>query len=375
MTTGVYIHIPYCLKKCSYCDFLSFPIDARNAEVYTDALCREISLADFGGDIIDTLYIGGGTPTALASPLLCKILREVAALPLMAGAEITVEANPGTVDRDYLSALIKYGVNRLSMGLQSAQLRLLKSLGRVHTFDDFCENFRAARAAGFKNVNVDLMFALSGQTCEDWGETLNAVIALEPEHISAYSLTPAENTPLWDKIESGEVSLPDDAVDRDMYYMARRMLAEAGYGQYEISNFAKPGFESRHNVNCWKMRRYIGFGAGAHSFDGKTRLHNTEDMGEYVGILESASQKTLRKNILRLSDADIFSEGIILGLRLTEGISESDFAEIYGEPPSARYGKEIDKLAEQGLIFRKNGRLRLTCRGMDFANQVFEVFL
>ncbi|MCL1843731.1 MAG: radical SAM family heme chaperone HemW [Defluviitaleaceae bacterium] len=285
---GVYVHVPFCVQKCIYCDFLSFSVGKNSAKnsaknIYVAALLNEIKNARTNklfAHGIDSVYIGGGTPTALPAPLLCEILRAVASLPLLPGAEFTVETNPGT--HEYFAALKTHGVNRLSFGVQSTHDFLLRTLGRIHTKEDFIKNFRAARDAGFDNINVDLMFSLLGQTTAHWRETLAEITLLSPEHISAYSLTPAENTPLHEQLEAGAIHLPSDETDRDMYHTARRILAEAGYIHYEISNFAKPGRESRHNVNCWTMRPYIGFGLGAHSFDGNARWHNIEDMEQYI---------------------------------------------------------------------------------------------
>ncbi|MCL1883753.1 MAG: radical SAM family heme chaperone HemW, partial [Defluviitaleaceae bacterium] len=241
MNAGIYIHVPFCLRKCFYCDFFSYEAKEHSAfESYTHEVVAELENLQINK--IDTVYIGGGTPTALPSFLLCKILHEISQLPLAHDAEITVEANPGTIDAKYLAELNARGVNRLSIGLQTTHSDLLKTLGRIHSVQDFKENFHSARDAGFKNISVDLMFGLPSQTQTKWRETLEEIIELSPEHISAYSLTPAENTPLWEQIESGKIVLPGDTIDREMYHMARKILAEAGYEQYELSNFAKHGF-------------------------------------------------------------------------------------------------------------------------------------
>lgn len=344
MATGVYIHVPFCKKKCVYCDF--FSSEEGDFEAYTERIISELQNTDLKE--VDTVYIGGGTPTVLPSFLLCKILEAVRGLSLTPDAEITVEANPGTVDMEYLAALKKSGANRLSFGLQATQSRLLKILGRVHTFGDFAESFRQARAAGFANINVDVMFAIPSQSTADWRETLAEVIALAPEHISAYSLTPAEDTPLRALLESGELAQPDEKTDREMYHSARKILAEAGYAHYEISNFAKEGFESRHNVNCWTMKPYIGFGEGAFSFDGKARW-------EYGG------EKAV------LSQRDLISETAFLGLRLMRGVDEGELLPVFAE--------QIAKLKKDGLLVVRHNRLQLTPLGMDFANRVFAEFI
>ncbi|MCL2357678.1 MAG: radical SAM family heme chaperone HemW [Defluviitaleaceae bacterium] len=374
MTAGIYIHIPFCVKKCAYCDFFSFD-NNKNFESYITGLLAELRGAaerEVIPTYFDTVYIGGGTPTALPSFLLCKILDAMRGLPLLPDAEITVEVNPGTLDAAYLAALRAYGVNRLSIGAQTTHSHLLHVLGRIHTREDFFETFRAARAAGFDNINADLMFALPKQTFSEWRETLAEIIALSPEHISAYSLTPAEGTPLWEQLERGEVVLPGDEADREMYHYARCALADAGYIHYEISNFAQPGRESRHNVNCWTMKPYFGFGAGAHSFDGARRWSNAENFDAYlnVGFSQGASppaprgQRPLDPEVL--TPTILTEEKIILGLRMMRGVREDDF-EVYAE--------QIEKLIRNGLLARGDGRVFLTPLGMDLANCVFEEFI
>jgi len=357
--TGIYIHIPFCVQKCAYCDFLSFENGGKYFEAYTGAVIKELKNASFTSGV-NTVYIGGGTPTALPSFLLCEILKTVKELPLIENAEITVETNPGTVDFSYLEAIKNAGANRLSIGLQTTHTHLLHEIGRIHTPEDFYETFKNARKAGFDNINIDLMFALPGQKQEEWHETLERVVALSPEHISAYSLTLAENTPLAERVTNGKVLLPDDETDRNMYHTARRVLAEAGYTHYEISNFALPGMESRHNINCWTMKPYTGFGVGAHSFDGRARWNNTEVLAEYL-----AGSSRVEK--IHLSKAELHAEKIILGLRLMCGVFESEFSDIYKN--------EIEKLVKDGMLKREENRVLLTPRGMDFANRVFVEFL
>jgi oxygen-independent coproporphyrinogen-3 oxidase len=364
--TSAYIHIPFCVKKCVYCDFLSFEFStAKSAKTadehgaYVRALINEIRVADFSETKIDTVYIGGGTPTALPSYFLCEIIRCVKELPLLPNAEITVEANPGTLDAEYLYALKENGVTRLSIGLQSTHEDLLRTIGRIHMKEEFTKNFRAARKAGFDNISVDLMFSLPRQTMRQWYETLSEVIALSPEHISAYSLTPAEKTPLWTQIENGEVILPDEKTDREMYHEARKILMQAGYVHYEISNFAKPNRESRHNINCWTMKPYIGFGLGAHSFDGTARWHNAENINDYI---EENRRNPLNKTIL--SEADLSAEKMILGLRLMRGVT-----------PLEKYKDEIEKLIKNGLLIREENRILLSEKGLDLANHVFLEFV
>jgi len=377
---GVYVHIPFCVQKCFYCDFLSFASTAiiqgsdvsLQKEIYVDALIKEIAMAQHGNKIpynIDSVYIGGGTPTVLPPFLLCKIIEAIKDFYLIADCEITVEANPGTLTREYLIMLKKAGVNRLSIGLQTIHEKHLKAIGRVHSYDDFVENFKTAREVGFDNINVDLMFALPNQTLFEWQETINKVINLSPEHISAYSLTPAESTSLWEGIENGSLKLPNDELDRMMYHFACKRLKEAGFLHYEISNFAKSNKKSRHNVNCWRLVPYYGFGLGAHSFDGKSRSFNHEKMSEYLKLSFE------KQGVIHLSNEDLMAEAMILGLRLNEGISEKELSEKFHVNPFEIYKNQIQKLIKSNLILKENGVIKLTPLGYDLANQVFESFL
>ena len=357
MTTGIYIHIPYCISKCDYCDFLSFPLKTPNE--YVDALIKEIKSSQITTKI-DTLYIGGGTPTALPSPLLCKIINTAKELPLLPNAEITVEANPGTLTAEYLKALKHCGVNRLSFGLQTTHPHLLKLINRKHTKEEFLQNYATAIDVGINNINIDLMFALPTQTLKEWQETLEEVITLSPQHISAYSLTPAENTPLYTALENNKLTLPTDEVDRNMYHTAIEMLKKAGFIHYEISNFAKPNHKSQHNINCWKRVPYIGFGLGAHSFDGKNRWYNTENMANYINSNEK------KEGIQSISESEALLESIILGLRLSEGINEN---------LTINHKPTVQNLIKNGLLVQNGSNIKLTAKGMDLANQVFTAFL
>jgi len=357
--SGIYIHIPFCIQKCTYCDFLSFECGGDTAKImeqYVAALLQEINSVDSKIESTETIYIGGGTPTALPVHLLCKILR---ALPT--ANEITVEANPGTLTPAYLAALKSSGVTRLSMGLQTTQSHLLQSINRLHSMEDFLQNYHAARQAGFDNINIDLMFALPGQTLQDWQDTLHEIIALAPQHISLYSLTPAENTPLWDALEAGNIILPSEETDRAMYHMAIRLLQAAGYTHYELSNFAKPSYTSQHNIDCWRRVPYRGYGLGAHSFDGRKRWHNTEEMQEYL------AGNYAPQNVDKLTEADALAERMFLGLRLMQGVADTDIPPIFAST--------VEEQIAKGLLKRENNRIRLTPKGMDLANRVFGEFV
>jgi len=358
MNNGIYIHIPFCLQKCDYCDFLSLECTDKQEE-YVTALLQEIESVNVPN--IDTIFIGGGTPTALPPFLLCKILQAIKAKTSIPNIEITVESNPGTLTQGYLQELKQAGVNRLSMGLQTTQARLLNAIGRIHTLNDFLENYQAARKVGFNNINVDLMFGLPGQTLQNWHETLDEIIKLNPEHISCYSLTPAEHTPLFDNLMNDILTLPDDETNRAMYHAAREKLTTAGYNHYEISNFAKPGRECKHNINCWKRVPYRGFGLGASSFDGKMRWTNTEDMAEYINGTNTAQDTDI------LTAEGHAAETMILGLRMLEGIPAKDIPQ--------QYHSIVAHQIEKGLLAHSDGSVRLTAQGLDLANQVFMAFL
>lgn len=396
MTAGLYIHIPFCVSKCDYCDFLSFPPEQLSMlspqcrpetgsvyREYAHALINEMRLARetvLRGVTVDTVYVGGGTPTAMPAPFLFDILVEANRFLLTRDAEITVEANPGTLTEEKLTALAEGGVNRLSLGLQAWHDDLLQTIGRRHTRSDFLSSYEAARGAGIANINVDLIFALPGQSLDNWRETLTAVAALRPEHISAYSLTPADGTRLWSKIENKEIILPSEDDDRDMYSLCNVFLAAQGYVHYELSNYARPGFESRHNLRYWNRSPYFGFGLGAHSFDGLARWHQLNDGPRYINAWCREAPtvekvEAMREEYTELTQVDAMSETMFLGLRRTNGVSEADFGRTFGVPLLYVYGEQVAKLTGEGLLVRENGYVRLTTRGMDLANQAFMAFI
>jgi len=375
--SGIYIHIPFCIKKCSYCDFLSFPASGETMRDYVDALTHEMEQFKQNTDLdVDTIFIGGGTPTVLPEAYLKHVIQMCAALASknpssqQASVEFTVEVNPGTVHLPQLQMLYNEGVNRLSFGLQSTHDRLLESISRIHNYETFEINYITAREVGFENINIDLMFGLPNQSMQEWRESLEKIISLAPEHISVYSLILAEDTPLSDHVDSGVVALPDETTDRAMYHLARQMLTDAGYIHYEISNFAKPGYMSRHNTNCWRRVPYYGFGLGAHSFDGNMRWHNTENMNAYIHDSGSAPL-----DVETLTKEEAMSETIILGLRLLDGVNEHDFYEQFGVKIKDVYLEEITNLLLNGLIIKENGRICLSEKGLDLANVVMEQFL
>ncbi len=369
---SLYIHIPFCVRKCLYCDFPSFSGMESIFDDYVRMLCREIdeTYSDYRGMEVKSIFVGGGTPSVLPPALLGRISDKIfSRFDVDSKAEITIETNPGTLDAKKLAEMKSMYFNRLSMGLQAWQDRLLKKLGRIHTADEFETNFLQARDAGFKNINVDLMFALPAQSLDDWQETLEKVMKLRPEHISAYSLIIEEGTPFFDMFDRGELKETDEDTDRKMYYLAKEMLSDKGYKQYEISNFAKEGFECYHNKVYWRTEEYQGFGLGAHSYADGVRFHNTYDMKEYL----RGEGLRLDKEFLSLQEKQ--EEFMFMGLRMNEGVSEAEFLRRFGESMDSVYGDEIKELISEELLVKKDGRLSLTDRGVDISNSVFEKFI
>lgn len=395
----IYVHIPFCAKKCAYCDFLSFPGNMRMRREYTDKLLEEILIqSSFVREYqVDTIFLGGGTPSVLDVSDITAIMGALKEhYDIAPDAEITIEVNPGTVKMEGLVAYREAGINRVSMGLQSADDTELRYLGRIHTYDEFLKSFQRVRMAGFTNVNVDLISAIPGQTPESWRNTLKKTAMLKPEHISAYSLIVEEGTPFYDRygghveMESYEMSpeerrrlmalpdLPDEDTEREMYYMTRNCLAEQGYERYEISNYARPGFECRHNVGYWTGTGYLGLGLGASSYLEGCRFHNTSDFQSYVSAHfddEAEFCQALRQDMEQLSVKSKMEEFMFLGLRLTRGVSAEGFITRFGQSIRNVYGGVIDKLEREGLLEHKNGYYHLTERGLDLSNYAMSLFL
>ena len=350
----LYIHIPFCVKKCAYCDFLSGPASRERIEEYIQALKKEIeSYRKFAEDYeVSTVFFGGGTPSLLSSEQMEMIMGAIKHIFLLQeNAEITMEANPGTVTEERLKAYKKAEINRLSFGLQSAKNEELTILGRIHTFEEFLESYEIARKAGFSNINVDLISAIPKQTLESWEETLTTIIELEPEHISAYSLIVEEGTPfaeLYGEDGKWEEMLPDEEEERNMYRKTEEMLQRAGYHRYEISNYAKRGYECRHNLGYWDRTEYLGLGLGASSFLNQTRFHNTEDMERY--LKNAKEHENIHEEIEHLKVQEQMEEFIFLGLRKMKGIAETEFAEAFGTDIWECYGKNIRRVIQNGLL-------------------------
>lgn len=373
---GLYVHIPFCKAKCYYCDFNSYPgLDSLIPE-YINALKTEIEI--YAGKLkdkkISTIYIGGGTPSILDGASIDSLLKVIFRnFSVCKDAEITIESNPGTLDSSKLHAYHSAGINRLSIGLQSWQDRLLKSIGRIHTANDFIVNFNEARNAGFMNINIDLMFGLPGQTMEDWMSTLQNVISLKPEHISCYSLKVEEGTPMDKLIQEDESLAIPEELDRMMYHHVVRELKKSGYRHYEISNFALSGFESRHNMIYWNACEYLGVGAGSHSYILGERFGNEESPSEYINKINLKGSASYSEGIIDTMES--IKEYMILGLRLIDGISPEHFEKRYGINIYELYGEKIEELKSRGLLKTEDNRICLTETGLDLANQVFVEFI
>ena len=383
----LYVHIPFCVRKCAYCDFLSAPADTQERTLYIDALTEEIRARknDFNAYRVSTIFLGGGTPSILEGDDSARIFRALQEnFDISDDAEITMEVNPGTVTEEKAASWRKSGVNRLSIGLQSADDRELKMLGRIHTYREFLDTWKIVREAGFENVNVDLISAIPGQNLRSWSETLRKVADLGPEHISAYSLIVEEGTPFYERYGDGSGEdedkgnhlppLPDEDTEREIYKATEKTLAEYGYHRYEISNYSKTGYECRHNLGYWERKEYLGLGLGASSLISECRFHNTADMGKYLRLYENAGTD-ICEDIEHLSVEDQMEEFMFLGLRKTVGISVDDFRKAFGKEIREVYGEQMRKLEEQRLIEYSGNRVRLTERGTDISNYVFSEFM
>ncbi len=375
---GIYIHIPFCKKKCEYCDFVSFSGTQNMQEEYVEVLNLDIKnssklVSDYE---VDTIYFGGGTPSYIESKYILNILKKIKDNYKVAkNAEITIEVNPGTVDKEKLIAYKEAGINRLSIGLQSTHDRLLELIGRIHNYDEFLDTYEYAVEAGFENINVDLMLALPTQTLDEMVSSVRKIISLKPEHISLYSLILEEGTPLYQKVQTGKLDLTDEKLERHMYWRTKQLLEQAGYKQYEISNFSKEGYESKHNMNCWKQNEYLGFGLAAHSYLNDKRFSRIKNIREYI---KNINENNFDKNIIIEEEQDRESkakEYMMLGFRKLEGISISEFERRFGVNPLFYFRFEISKLEKEGLIEVDLDNIKLTQRGLDLANLVFEEFV
>ena len=371
MADYLYIHIPFCVKKCIYCDFFSVPYDESAIQLYVDALCKELSLKKRLAGLLKTVYFGGGTPTLLPAECFRRLLTCLKDnYRFSPDIEITVEANPGTVDARKIETLLLLGVNRLSVGVQSFSDDELATLGRIHSSDEALRSIQSIKKAGLKNFSVDLMYGIPGQTMESWRGSLTEAVELSPTHISAYELTPEENTPLYPLIQSHKITMPDEDLVLEMYNYTIDYLAGKGYTHYEISNFARPGFQCVHNLNYWDRGEYIGAGAGAHSFISAVRSTNTTDINEYISQLNHGNFPEIQS--MKLLPEDALKEFIFLGLRKTEGVNLAKIPHIGGIPLSAKErlsdaGKE---LTVEGYLDYSGDFLRFTRKGIVISNSI-----
>ena len=367
----IYVHIPFCVRKCSYCDFYSFRADDNTKKQYFDDLIREISESPFTGISVPSIFIGGGTPSSVPAEYIGRVTDCLNRLfKIEKDAEITIEANPGTVTEESLKAYRSFGINRLSFGLQSANDRTLRKLGRIHTFRDFEASFHMAREAGFTNISLDLMSALPGETLRDFENSLFKAISFKPEHLSVYSLIIEENTPFYalynEENGTRREELPDEDLDRKMTALANELLSDAGYTHYEISNYALPGFASRHNEGYWTGVPYLGFGPAAASFIGGKRFKNALSMDWFERpYIET---ETLTKEAQE-------SEFMILGLRMMKGVDDREFRARFSDSFFIRFAHVIEKYERLGALKREHDRLFFTPYGIDVSNIVLSEFL
>ncbi|MDD2573871.1 MAG: radical SAM family heme chaperone HemW [Bacillota bacterium] len=372
MEYALYVHIPFCIKKCHYCDFVSFPGMEDMQEDYVAALLAEMAL--YRGRDLRTVYLGGGTPTCMDPVFISRILEGIGRyFGTSRCVEVSIEANPGTLSDEMLDCLKKTGINRLSIGLQSWNPDELKVLGRVHNRADFIESYRRARKKGFDNINIDLIFGIPGQTMESWAKTLESIAGLRPEHISCYSLKIEEGTAFHRMLSEGVIQKPDPDLDRDMYHFAVDYLCHRGYERYEISNFAKKGRECVHNLAYWDNRPYTGIGVAAHSYGNGVRRWNTADIHRYCSMLKKGLPPV--EGTETLSASEEMFETIFLKLRTRWGIDFKEFEERFGKDLRTLYGGQLEGLEKDGFVETDGRGFWLTPRGIDLSNRVFVQFL
>ena len=384
---GLYVHMPFCKQKCYYCDFISYANKYNIVDRYIQCLKKEIIqyanenriMSKHGLEpkyVIKTIYIGGGTPSSIDELYIINILQKIKEnFQIKNDAEITIEVNPGTVNKEKLETYRDIGINRLSIGLQAAQDEILKSIGRIHTFKDFENTYKYAREVGFNNINVDLMINLPNQTLDNVKESVKAILNLKPEHISVYSLILEEDTKLYEMVKSKQVALEPEEVERQMYWYVKETLEKYKYIQYEISNFAKSGFQSQHNIDCWNQEEYIGVGIAASSFIENKRYSNISNLEEYMDNIESGMPN---KNLILDEVLDFESkmnEFMMLGLRTIQGVDIKKFEQKFKINPIIKYCKILEKLNHEGLIEIDANNIKLSNKGIDLANIVWEEFV
>lgn len=375
MTLGIYIHIPFCVKKCPYCDFTSFTPGTIPEDEYVKAVIREMEVrrkAEVEEEVkVETVYFGGGTPSLLSPKGVAYIIEKISETFILKEPEITIEANPGTVDFEKLRGYRDAGVNRLSLGIQSLNDRLLSVLGRIHDRKEALNAYEDARRAGFENIGIDLIHSKPGETLSDWKKDLEEAVSLRSEHISAYNLTIEEETHFFHMQEKGTLKLPPEEAQAEMFTLTEEILERAGYEHYEISNYALPGFRSRHNQIYWKGGEYLGVGVSAHSFLRKgwgIRRANTSSLEEYFRLVKEKGKAITEEESLTKEKA--MGEAVFLGLRMMEGIDLKDFKERFGIRIEEAYSNVIKGLMEEELLKLEEGHLRLTEKGILFLNEV-----
>ena len=383
---GIYVHIPFCKKKCNYCDFTSHCNKDELIEEYIKWLTYEIQQVAKGNKLdskegldelvnIKTIYIGGGTPSYIDSKYIKQIMNTITTnFNIGKNPEITIEINPGTVNKQKLNDYKKSGINRISIGLQSTQNEILKLIGRIHTYEEFLKTYNLVKEVGFENINVDLMIGIPNQTLEHTQTSIKEIIKLEPKHISVYSLILEEGTKLEEEVKHNKLKLPEEELERTMYWDVKQDLEEAGYMHYEISNFAKKGYESKHNMDCWSQKEYIGFGVAAHSYTNGVRYSNIEELEEFI---DNFKKDKLEDNIIfheKQTHSSKIKEYMLLNLRKIKGVNIEEFIKKFNGNPKYIFKNELEKLENQGLI-EVNENIKLTNKGIDLANIVWEEFV
>lgn len=374
---GIYVHIPFCKSKCLYCDFTSYTDKNTEIRRYVDCLKREINYRSKDEYLVKTIFFGGGTPSIIDGKYIVEILSEINnAYIVDKNAEITIEINPGTIDKHKLEKYKEAGINRISIGLQSSKKELLKEIGRIHTYEDFENTVKLAKEVGFTNINVDLMIGIPNQTIYDVEDTLDKVLALDLTHISVYSLIYEDGTLMTKMVDEGKLLEVDEEIERYMYWYAKRRLEDNGFIHYEISNFAKPSYRCKHNLDCWNQKEYLGFGVAAASYIDNFRIKNTDSLEKYINNINSDKYY---KNLTIEEKQDIdeqMKEFVILRLRMTEGFKASDFTAKFNKDVYKVFESQMDRLLSDGLIIAEEfGYLKLTKKGLDLANIVWGEFI
>lgn len=371
---GIYIHIPFCKQKCYYCDFISFANKQEKQQEYINAVKSEIDIYQFEKYNVTTIYIGGGTPSYIESKYIVELIEKLKNklknnITKFEEIEITIEVNPGTVTKEKLQDFKSCGINRLSIGLQTTNNNLLKQIGRIHTYEEFMDTYNWAKQVGFENINVDLMLGLPNQTIKDLKDSLEKVIKLGATHISVYSLIVEEGTVISKLLDEEKIQLPSEETEREMYWYVKNTLELNGYKHYEISNFAKENKYSKHNVNCWKQEEYIGLGVAAHSYLNDTRFSNENNIENYINNVDNKEVEEVQT----LEDKQ--NEFMLLGLRMLDGVDIAMFKQKFGQNPIYLYRDSLSELVEEGLVVVDLNHIRLTNKGLDLANLVFEEFV